>query len=186
MAIPENHGLDKGKLVLPDTLKPFWLAGEHDRNVTWRYTGKLKGPPRSRLQRALMRVRSSQRRLTLVSSDSPEEEKMSDPIEVPGPERQAASRETAAILEHALDSIPEFYRTVFVLREVEQLDTAETAAVLGVGDDVVKTRLHRARTALREQLLAMVGGTARDAFDFQAPRCDRVVHAVLARLASGR
>ena len=72
------------------------------------------------------------------------------------------------------------------LREVEQLDTAETAAVLGVGDDVVKTRLHRARTALREQLLAMVGGTARDAFDFQAPRCDRVVHAVLARLASGR
>jgi RNA polymerase sigma-70 factor (ECF subfamily) len=131
---------------------------------------------------ALMRVRSGRRRLTLVTSDSPEEETMPDPIEVPEPERQAASRETAAILEHALDAIPELYRTVFVLREVEQLDTSETAAVLGVGDDVVKTRLHRARTALREQLLTMVGGTAKDAFDFQAPRCDRVVRAVLARI----
>lgn len=137
------------------------------------------------LNAALMKVRS-RGRLRLVSSDGvlDEEAAMADPIQVPGPERQAASRETAAILEHALDAIPELYRTVFVLREVEQLDTSETAAALGVNDDVVKTRLRRARVALREQLLLRVGAAAREAFDFQAPRCDRVVHAVLARLQS--
>ncbi|SPO46595.1 related to mitochondrial seryl-tRNA synthetases [Moesziomyces antarcticus] len=62
VAILENHGVEKGRLVLPDTLKPFWLAGEHDRNVTWLHTGKLKRRPRSRLQRALMRVRSIAKR----------------------------------------------------------------------------------------------------------------------------
>lgn len=135
---------------------------------------------------ALARVRAHGR-LRLVSSDSLEGEPMIHPTEVPEPERSASSREAATLLEHALDAIPELYRTVFVLREVEQLDTAQTAEVLGVNDDVVKTRLHRARTALREQLLNLVGGAAKDAFDFQAPRCDRVAHAVMARItAKGR
>ncbi|TKY84572.1 hypothetical protein EX895_006474 [Sporisorium graminicola] len=58
VAILENHGVEKGKLVLPDTLKPFWLAGEHDPNVMWLYTGKLDATSQSRLKRALMRVRS--------------------------------------------------------------------------------------------------------------------------------
>lgn len=58
VAILENHGVEKGKLVLPDTLKPFWLAGDKDPNVTWLYTGRLDAGSQSRLQRALMQVRS--------------------------------------------------------------------------------------------------------------------------------
>lgn len=138
---------------------------------------------------ALGRVRA-RGRLRLVSSDSggdsPEGVPMTVRSEVADPERSASSREAAAILEQALDAIPELYRTVFMLREIELLDTAQTAAVLGVNDHVVKTRLHRARTALREQLLERVGASARDAFDFQAPRCDRVVRGVMARIAGPR
>ncbi|KAJ1022491.1 hypothetical protein NDA16_003480 [Ustilago loliicola] len=58
VAILENHGIENGKLVLPDTLKPFWLAGEKDPNVTWLHTGKLNAGSQSRLQRALTQVRS--------------------------------------------------------------------------------------------------------------------------------
>ena len=62
VAILENHGVEKGKLVLPDTLKPFWLAGDKDPNVTWLYTGKSVAGSRSRLQQALSRVRSIARK----------------------------------------------------------------------------------------------------------------------------
>ncbi|SJX63745.1 related to mitochondrial seryl-tRNA synthetases [Sporisorium reilianum f. sp. reilianum] len=62
VAILENHGVEKGKLVLPDTLKPFWLAGHHDPNVKWLYTGKLEDGSQSRLKRALMHVRSIARK----------------------------------------------------------------------------------------------------------------------------
>lgn len=58
VAILENHGVEDGKLVLPDTLKPFWLAGEKDPNVTWLHTGKLNAGSQSRLQKALTQVRS--------------------------------------------------------------------------------------------------------------------------------
>lgn len=58
LAILENHGLENEKLVLPDTLKPFWLAGEKDPNVTWLHTGKLNVGSQTRLQRALAQVRS--------------------------------------------------------------------------------------------------------------------------------
>jgi RNA polymerase sigma-70 factor, ECF subfamily len=68
---------------------------------------------------------------------------------------------------------------VFVLREVEGLSTAETAAVLGVTEDVVKTRLSRARLALRRVLEARVGATAPDLFRFYRPRCDRLVERVM-------
>lgn len=62
VALLENHGVENGKLVLPDTLKPFWLAGDKDPNVTWLYTGKLDGGSQSRLQRALTQVRSIARK----------------------------------------------------------------------------------------------------------------------------
>jgi RNA polymerase sigma-70 factor, ECF subfamily len=70
-----------------------------------------------------------------------------------------------------------------VLREVEGLSTAETATSLDVSEDVVKTRLSRARATLRSALLGRAGATAADAFRFHKPRCDRVVASVLARIA---
>jgi RNA polymerase sigma-70 factor (ECF subfamily) len=98
------------------------------------------------------------------------------------PERAAEGRELRGVLEQAVERLPEIYRSVLVMREVEGMSTAETAAVLGVTEEVVKTRLHRARAAVRADLDGHVGEELRDAYSFGNERCDRVVAAVLARL----
>lgn len=101
-----------------------------------------------------------------------------------GPEDDTMRREAMGILERAIDRLPDAYRTVFVLREVEQLSTAEAAAALSASEDVVKVRLHRARLALRDLLAEEVGAAAPQAFAFLAPRCNRVVARVLAALGA--
>lgn len=98
------------------------------------------------------------------------------------PERDAAASELRSLLERAIDRLPDGARDVFVLREVEQLPTSEVAEVLSISEDAVKTRLSRARSALRRDLLETVGGAAPEAFRFYRPRCDRVVAAVMARI----
>ena len=97
----------------------------------------------------------------------------------PDPERQAYAEELRRVLEHAVDELPESYRTVFMLRDIEGLSTSETGAGLGIGDEAVKTRLHRARAMIRRSVSAQLGTLTASAFQFQAPRCDRVVAAVL-------
>ncbi len=104
----------------------------------------------------------------------------------PDPERRAFGLELARHLEQTLDGLPDIYRTIFMLREVEKLSTAETAEALAVSEDVVKTRLHRAKTLVRNQLTARLDDTLEEAFALQAPRCDRVVAAVLERIGAGR
>jgi RNA polymerase sigma-70 factor, ECF subfamily len=99
------------------------------------------------------------------------------------PERQAFAGELRELLEWAIDALPDGAREVFVLRDVEGLNTADTAAALGVSSDVVKTRLSRARTALRRSLLERAGATAPDVFRFHRPRCDALVKLVLGRIA---
>ena len=101
----------------------------------------------------------------------------------PDPERQAFTGELRELLEWAIDQLPDGAREVFVLRDVEGLNTAGTAAALNVSEDVVKTRLSRARAALRRSLLERAGATAPEAFRFYRPRCDRMVAAVMARIA---
>jgi RNA polymerase sigma-70 factor (ECF subfamily) len=98
------------------------------------------------------------------------------------PERQAFAGELRALLESAIDTLPGGMREVFVLRDVEGLSTLEAAESLDVSEDVVKTRLSRARAALRRALMARTGATAPEAFRFYRPRCDRVVQNVLARI----
>jgi RNA polymerase sigma-70 factor, ECF subfamily len=100
----------------------------------------------------------------------------------PDPERQAFGRELGVLIESAVDSLGDGYREVFMLRQVEGLSTTETAAVLGVSEDVVKTRFSRARQALQRQLLDRTGAAAGSAFTFGQTRCDRVVIAVMARI----
>jgi RNA polymerase sigma-70 factor, ECF subfamily len=102
----------------------------------------------------------------------------------PDPERQAYAQELRQLLEGAVDELPESYRAVFMLRDVEGLSTNETAEGLGLGEEAVKTRLHRARAMIRRSISARVGGVATDAFQFPATRCDRVVAAVLERIAT--
>jgi RNA polymerase sigma-70 factor, ECF subfamily len=99
------------------------------------------------------------------------------------PERQAYARELSRVLEAAVDTLPETYRTVFMLRDVEGLSTSETGLGLGLGEEAVKTRLHRARAMVRRAVTASIGEVAPGAFQFHAPRCDRVVAAVMAKVA---
>ena len=86
-------------------------------------------------------------------------------------------------LEEALLDLPEQYRIVVMLRDVEELSTSETAAALDLTEHNVKVRLHRGRAMARGWLFARVGTKAKSSFAFMGVRCDRVVHGVFARLA---
>jgi RNA polymerase sigma-70 factor, ECF subfamily len=103
-----------------------------------------------------------------------------------GPEQAAADRELAAVLERVVEGLPESFRTVFMLREIEGLSTADTAACLEIPEETVKTRLHRARGLLRKALYARAGDTIGALFPFGAARCDRMVAAVLSRITQLR
>ncbi len=102
------------------------------------------------------------------------------------PERQTFDREMKAMLEGTIDALPESYRSVFVLREIEGLGTEETAECLGVSEEVVKTRLHRARGQLQRALYERAGASSTSAFEFHLSRCDRVVTSVLQRIRQSR
>ena len=100
------------------------------------------------------------------------------------PEREAYGRELSQLIEDAVDALPDTYRAVFMLREVEGLSTSETAEGLGVGEEAVKTRLHRARTMVRRTLTDRLGSSTAQAFQFHAVRCDRVVAAVMQAISN--
>jgi RNA polymerase sigma-70 factor (ECF subfamily) len=100
----------------------------------------------------------------------------------PDPERQAFAGELRALIEAAIDSLPEHYRAVFVMRAVEGMSTAESAECLDITEETAKTRLHRARLLLRDTLYERAGIESAAPFPFEAPRCDRVVLAVLQRI----
>ena len=102
----------------------------------------------------------------------------------PDPERTVGDRELARFLEAAIDGLPDIYRSVLLLRQIDGLGVAETASILDVAEEVVKTRLHRARGLLRAELEERIGAELDEAYAFGAHRCDRIVAAVLARLPS--
>lgn len=98
------------------------------------------------------------------------------------PEEHAGSREIATILETAIDDLPDNFREVLVLRTVEDMSVAETAEVLDIPEDTVKTRLFRARSLLREAIADRALSSAPSAYEFHAPRCNRVAAAVMERI----
>lgn len=106
--------------------------------------------------------------------------------ELPGPgrspEESAQDEEQRRILVCAVDALPEHFRTVFMLRQVQELSVEETARCLELREETVKTRLHRARALLRRGLLEQIEPLLGNLLPFKAPRCDRVVAAVLDRI----
>jgi RNA polymerase sigma-70 factor, ECF subfamily len=100
----------------------------------------------------------------------------------PDPEQNVAQSELRGLLENAIEGLPEDFRTVVMLREVEEMNVAETAATLGVSESLVKTRLHRAHAMLRRDLHARAQGRFPNLYAFHAVRCDRVVKAVFERI----
>lgn len=98
------------------------------------------------------------------------------------PEQTASKAELGHLLEEALLALPEPFRAVMMLRDVEELSTSEAAEILEISDENVKIRLHRGRTMVRAWLFERVGAKTKEAFPFMGTRCDRVVHNVFARL----
>ncbi len=98
------------------------------------------------------------------------------------PERTMAQREILRLVERATEALPEIFRTVFVTRVIEGMSVQETAELLDIEPETVKTRLHRARHLLRDQLESEIGPVLLDAFPFAGRRCARVTDAVLKRL----
>lgn len=128
----------------------------------------------------LMRLRS---RRHPVSFDAGSDDD-GDPIDkfassLPGPEQQASNAEFRRLLEQSIEALSEAHRTVFVLRDVEELSTPETAEALRISESSVKIRLHRARAMLRRKLCSYAAMETREAFGFASMRCDRLVWSVL-------
>lgn len=98
------------------------------------------------------------------------------------PERTAAQTEIRKVLERAIDDLPAAFRTVLILRDVEEASVEQTADQLGIRPETVRTRLHRARRMLRERLGEQIASALKDVFPFDRPRCDGLVARLLDQL----
>jgi RNA polymerase sigma-70 factor, ECF subfamily len=106
------------------------------------------------------------------------------PFGTESPEVDAARVQIRKLIEHAVDELPEAFRVVFIMRDVEECTIEETAASLELKPETVKTRLHRARRLLRQALDEKLTSTVTGTFPFLGTRCSRITDAVLARLST--
>ncbi len=132
---------------------------------------------------ALARTRNSRRWLPLeISGGEVMAEADRRQMSSETPESLVMRGQLGQMLQTVVDALPETYRSVFVLREIEQLSTSETAECLGLSEEAVKTRLHRSRALLRRDLEKYLGPAITQAYAFLGARCDRIVTKVLARI----
>jgi RNA polymerase sigma-70 factor (ECF subfamily) len=138
---------------------------------------------------ALARRRKEVRRAQIVPIRSdPEQHELEAQPAAPsgdGPDSQAERSQIRRLLEAKIDALPDAFRSVFVLRALEELSVEDTAAALGIPEATVRTRFFRARSQLREALSQEIDLAFDDAFAFAGERCDRIVARVMARLAAG-
>lgn len=102
----------------------------------------------------------------------------------PDPEQQASASELREVMEREIAALPDSFRVVIMLRDVDGMSTAEAAGCLGISEDLVKTRLHRARSLLRDNLYRRAGVTLDSVFAFGNARCDAVVAAVMESISA--
>ncbi|HYL96082.1 MAG TPA: RNA polymerase sigma factor [Terriglobales bacterium] len=105
------------------------------------------------------------------------------PATTPDPEQQASDRELVALLQDAVLALPDNYRSVLMMRDIEEMSTTDTAQALDLTEENVKVRLHRARALLRRELFARAGAQRGNAFPFMGTRCDHMVDTVMRRIA---
>ena len=137
------------------------------------------------INEALGRLRKQRRSPTIVVSDDASQSRIIPfPLNMSSddPERTMAQRQILELVEQTTDKLPDAFRTVFVARVIEGLSLQETADVLELRPETVKTRLHRARHMLRKDLEARIGPLLLNAFPFAGRRCDRLTAAVMSRL----
>jgi len=143
------------------------------------------------INQALMRLRRQKRDQVVVpfehhgAGDTHRES--DDPIDqtAESPAASTLRGELRRLLERRIDELPEAFRTVFVMRDVEEMSVQETADLLNIPPATVRTRLFRARALLRQALARDVDSTTVDVFGFAGDRCDRIVSVVLARVSAG-
>jgi RNA polymerase sigma-70 factor, ECF subfamily len=131
-----------------------------------------------------LRRRRSTVDLAALESERGEAEIIQFPLSTPSddPERTMAQRQILRLVEQATDNLPEVFRLVFVTRVIEGMSVEETSELLSVKPETVKTRLHRARQLVRDQLDKQIGPVLMDAFPFAGHRCERMTEAVMKRL----
>lgn len=137
------------------------------------------------INEALGRLRQTRRAAQVIAAAPLSEAQIIPfPLAATGedPERSMAQRQILKLVEQATDALPDVYRTVFVARVIEGLSIEETADVLAIKPQTVKTRLHRARELVRRQLDKSIGPIMLDAFPFAGRRCERLTADVLKRL----
>jgi RNA polymerase sigma-70 factor (ECF subfamily) len=132
------------------------------------------------LNQCFARQRRDKRRGTIVSI-VPETEGDVGEADFETPDRLLVRSQLRALLQRRLDELPEAFRTVFVLRCVEELSVEETAELLAIPEATVRSRHFRARSLLRESLAQDVDSAEQELMGFDGERCDRIVAAVLAR-----
>jgi RNA polymerase sigma-70 factor, ECF subfamily len=129
------------------------------------------------INESLGRVRGKRRVLELVAEEHHNE------AEVPTTGfDELARKEMTSLMEKMIDDLPEPARVVFVLRDVEELDTEQTAAVVGISEEAVRVRLHRARAAIHSAMAEAIGGGMVSPFAYLGKRCERMLHAVMAAI----
>ena len=161
----------------------------------YRHIGEFRGEAelstwltRIVVTRSLMRLRSQKRHRNVVpisgrAQDGEQRPDMDLADRHAEPPAETAWRaELRGLIERRIDELPLSFRTVFVLREVEDMSVQETAACLGIPEATVRTRLFRARALLRESIARDMDVVSADAFSFDGARCDRIVAGVFARL----
>jgi RNA polymerase sigma-70 factor (ECF subfamily) len=131
---------------------------------------------------ALRRLRQRSRNQQLDEFEQDEEGSMKAVETSPDPEQQASIAELGRLLEEVVLGLPDGYRTVVMMRDIEQMSTSETADALDLTEQNVKVRLHRGHAMMRGSLMARLGEAGKTAFPFMGFRCDRVVQGVFARL----
>ncbi|MEO9135951.1 MAG: RNA polymerase sigma factor [Casimicrobiaceae bacterium] len=142
------------------------------------------------VNQALQALRKTRREQVVVLFEEPPDEPSAEHTSAPSlsrgtPESTMLRAEMRRLIERKVDALPEGYRTVFMLREVEDMTVDETATALGIPGATVRTRLFRAKARLRESLAQDLDMATQDVFGFDGDRCDRIVRAVLDRIAAG-
>ena len=121
---------------------------------------------------------------TTLESGTPNAQIIQFPVSATSddPEKTMAQREIQHVVEQAVDELPEAFRIVFITRVIEGMNVEETAEILDIKPETVKTRLHRARAMLRKNVEKKIGPVVMEAFPFAGKRCGRLTDAVLGRL----
>ena len=143
------------------------------------------------INHSLMRLRRQKRDRVVVPIDRRGDDRELPEIDVRDRRSESPSDallrgEIRRILERRIDELPVAFRTVFVMRDVEDMTVQETADCLSIPSATVRTRLFRARALLRQALERDIDTATLDVFGFAGARCDRIVAAVLRRLQSDR